>query len=179
MVSIWIGISSTPTKSPYISNKLKADRLHLHDYPQTPNDYRHVHTDNNLRLVMMVVALCCTRQSRAPNIDRCAPEIWPWPVTLILTFDLDPDLWHYPKAMWCKKTIFGLWPWPTTMTYNSNLAKVKVDLHTGCRKYPLYGLNVSWLLSVNRTPCINGQGDFTDAFDSTPFIILNLILNQL
>ena len=39
------------------SGKLKADRPHPCDYPQTPTDYRC--TDNHLRLVM-VVALCCT-----------------------------------------------------------------------------------------------------------------------
>ncbi len=35
--------------------KLKADRPHPRDYPQMPTDYRH--TDNHLRLVMVVVAL--------------------------------------------------------------------------------------------------------------------------
>ncbi len=49
-------------------------------------DYRH--TDKHLRLVMTLISLCCTRQSRAPNIDRCALEIWPRPLTL--TNDLDP-----------------------------------------------------------------------------------------
>ena len=34
---------------------LKADRLHLRNYPQMPTDYRH--TDKYLRLVMVVVAL--------------------------------------------------------------------------------------------------------------------------
>ena len=96
---------------------LKADRPHPRNYPPTPNDYRH--TDNHLRLVMVVVVLCCTRQSRAHIIDRCAPEfdldLWPWPVTLsrdldptvdldpwplTLTRDLDPELW------------LDLWPWP-------------------------------------------------------------------
>ncbi len=36
-------------------------------------DYRH--TDKHLRLVMIPNALCFTRQSRAPNVDRCAPEM--------------------------------------------------------------------------------------------------------
>ncbi len=35
--------------------------------------------------------------SRVPNIDRYTPDIWTWPLTLMLTFDLtfdhDPDLW--------------------------------------------------------------------------------------
>ncbi len=34
---------------------------------------------------MILIALCCTWQSRAPNIDRCTPEIWPWPWPLFLT----------------------------------------------------------------------------------------------
>ncbi len=53
--------------------KLKADRPHPHT--DTHTAYRH--TDKHLRLVMTCIALCCTRQSRAPNIDRCAPEILP------------------------------------------------------------------------------------------------------
>ncbi len=36
---------------------------------------------------MTPIALYCTLQSRAPNINRCAPENWPWPLTL--TRDLD------------------------------------------------------------------------------------------
>ncbi len=51
-------------KSPSMQNikELKADWPHPRNYPPTPTDYRH--TDNHLRLVMVVVALCCTRQSR-------------------------------------------------------------------------------------------------------------------
>ncbi len=45
--------------------KLKADRPHPRNYPWTPTDFRH--TDNHLRLVMVFVARCCTRQSRAPK----------------------------------------------------------------------------------------------------------------
>ena len=67
---------------------LKADRPQPRNYALTRTDYKH--TYNHLRLGMVVVALCCTQQSRAPNIDRCAPEIRPWPLTLIC--DLDPDL---------------------------------------------------------------------------------------
>ena len=44
-------------------NKLKADRPHPHNYPHTPTDYKH--TDKHLRLIITLVALCCTRQSRA------------------------------------------------------------------------------------------------------------------
>ncbi len=31
-------------------------------------------TDKHLRLVMTLIALCCTWKSRAPNIDRCVPR---------------------------------------------------------------------------------------------------------
>ncbi len=53
-------------------NKLNADRPHPRNYPHTPTDYRH--TDKHLRLLMPPIAPNCTRQSRAPNIDHCAPE---------------------------------------------------------------------------------------------------------
>ena len=50
------------------SCKLKADQPHPCDYPQMPTDCRH--TDNDLGLVIVVVALCCTRQSRALTDGR-------------------------------------------------------------------------------------------------------------
>ena len=78
--------------------QLKADRLHPGNYLHTPTDYGQ--TDKYLRLVMTLIALCCTRQSWAPNVDHCAPEIWPWPVTLTTTFDL--------------------WPWPTIQAYSGS-----------------------------------------------------------
>ncbi len=82
---------SNAAPSRYIQCKvyliIKADRRHLCDYLHTPTDDRH--TDKHLRLVVTLIALCCTRQSRAPNIDRCAPEIWPWPMILTPTFDFD------------------------------------------------------------------------------------------
>ncbi len=99
----------------------KADRPHPRNYPQTPTDCRH--TDNHLRLVMVVVAHCCTRQSRAPNIDSCTPEIWPWLMTLTPTL----------TSRQCnsdEKHEFDLDIWPTTLTFNPNLANIKVDLHT-------------------------------------------------
>ncbi len=98
-----------------------------------PTDYRH--TDKHLRLVITLTVLCCTRQSRAPNIDRCAPEIWPWPLTLT------HDLWPWPLTLTLTlrqgksdvKTrffAFDLDLWPMTLTYNPILAKVKVDPNT-------------------------------------------------
>ena len=106
-------------------NEWKADRPHPRDYPHTPIDYRN--TDNHLRLVMGAVALCCTRQSRAPNIDHCALEIW-----CTLPFDLDPWPWPWPSTLtptfdlkaskqWCKTQFLVIWPWPMTLT--------KVDPH--------------------------------------------------
>ncbi len=41
--------------------QLKANRPYPRNYPHTPTDYRH--TDKHLRLVMGVLALCCTRQN--------------------------------------------------------------------------------------------------------------------
>ena len=61
------------SRSIHIMPGLKADWQHPRNYPPTPTDYRH--TDNHLRMEMVVVALCCTWHSRAPNIDRCVPEI--------------------------------------------------------------------------------------------------------
>ncbi len=58
-------------------------------------------TDKYLRLVMILIALCCTPQIRAPNIDFCAPEISPWPLTL--THDLDPDLWPWTQPLTLKQ----------------------------------------------------------------------------
>ena len=40
------------------TKKLKADRPHPHNYLPTHTDYRH--SDNHLRLIMVVVALFCT-----------------------------------------------------------------------------------------------------------------------
>ncbi len=77
------------------------------------------------------IALCRTRQSRAPNIDRCAPEIWSQPFRLTLTltpaFDLDPR----PLTLTLKQCnsdakrqflTFDLDLWPTTLTYIPSLA---------------------------------------------------------
>ncbi len=65
----WLSDSERPKET------LEADRLHPCNYLHTPTDYRH--TEKHLRLVMRVVTLCCTRQSRASYFDRCVPEIWP------------------------------------------------------------------------------------------------------
>ncbi len=87
----------------------------------------------------LLIALCCTWQSRAPNTDGCMPEIWPW--TLNLTHELDPNLWPWlrPLALTLKQgkshecqtqfLVFDLNLWPTTLPYIANIAKVKVDLH--------------------------------------------------
>ena len=42
-------------------NKLKADRPHPRNHPHTPTDYRQ--PDKHLRLIMTLIALCCTRQT--------------------------------------------------------------------------------------------------------------------
>ena len=56
----------------------------MRNYPHTPTDYRH--TDKHLRLVMVLIALYCTRQSRT---SLRAGKLT---LTLSPTFDLDPDL---------------------------------------------------------------------------------------
>ena len=95
---------------------LKADRPHPRYYHYTPPDYRH--TDKHLGLEMTFIALCCTRQSRAPNA-HCAPHIWPWHLTL--THDLESDLWSWPRPFTLKQgnsniktrfLAFDLRPWP-------------------------------------------------------------------
>ncbi len=74
-----------------------------------------------------LIALGCTQQSRAPNIDRCA-------INLTLSFDLDP--WPWPLTLQGNSEVktrllsFDLDLWPPALTYNPNLAKVKVDIHT-------------------------------------------------
>ncbi len=67
-------------------NKLKADQPHPRNYQPTPTDYQH--TDNHLRLVMVVVALCCTRQSRALYYRPLRARNF----TLTATFDRNPNL---------------------------------------------------------------------------------------
>ncbi len=99
--------------------ELKADWPDPRDYPHTPTDYKHA--DVHLGLVVMllcsklaVIALCCIRQSQAPNIDHFMSKTWPWPLNL--THDLDPtfDLELKARQQWCQNTIFYIWPWPLT-----------------------------------------------------------------
>ncbi len=47
---------------------LKADRLHPCDYLHMPTGYRH--TDKHLRLVLTIIAFCCTQQSQDPRSNR-------------------------------------------------------------------------------------------------------------
>ena len=89
---------------------------------------------------------------RVDGVERFPYKFYLDPMTL--TYDIDPcDLWPWPLWPWPSwpwplttlsdtgifnsevKTRFwaldlDLWPWPTTLTYNLNLDKVKVDLHT-------------------------------------------------
>ncbi len=106
-------------------------------------------TDKHLRLVMTLIALDCTRQSRAPNFDRCTPENQPWPLTLTRDLDPDPWPWYWPLTLTLKqgnsdvKTrfwAFDLDLWPTTLTYIARLAEVKVNLHAKDEGRRLSGL---------------------------------------
>ncbi len=122
--------------------KLKADWPHPHDYSKMPTDYRHINKHLGLVKTLLcskhtVIALCCTWQSRAPNIDHCAPENWCCPVNL--TNDLDPDFFNLdPTLTFTLKQgnsdvkmilALDLELWPTTLTCNPRPAKVKFDPH--------------------------------------------------
>ena len=59
--------------------------------------------------------------SAKPN-PCCGPKVWARPLTLISTFDFDPDLWPWPSSkvtvmpkqdFWYLTLTFGLRPWPT------------------------------------------------------------------
>ncbi len=91
--------------------RLKADRPHPRNYPHTPTNYRH--TDKHLTLVMTPNALCCTRQSRTRNIDRCAPENRPWPVTLTRPLTLTTIAVTVMSKHYFWHLTFDLQPWPT------------------------------------------------------------------
>ncbi len=69
------GVYNTQDKSYNSYNSL--NNLLVLDFPGCWEPcYRH--TDKHLGLVitlLVVIALCCTWQSRAPNIHYCAPEI--------------------------------------------------------------------------------------------------------
>ncbi len=105
---------------------LKADRPHPRNYPHMWPDYRH--TDKHFRLIMTLIALCRTWQSRAPNRNMTLtfdldPRGWPRPLTLTLTFEKQGNMSKHDILQ------FDLDLWPTTMTYNPTLAWVKVDPH--------------------------------------------------
>ena len=85
---------------------------------------------------LLYYCFCC---SYYQTINRFSPNIWPWPQTLTLTMEFDLDLWPWPHNIkwkdmgtWRKKnTIYHSLTLTsvTTLTYNPNLAKVKVNSH--------------------------------------------------
>ncbi len=116
-------IDATKSVIYQVLTQSKADRPYPRNYPHTSTDYRH--KNRLLRLVMTLAALCCTRQSRVPTIDCCAPKN----LTLTLTHDLDLELWPWPRPLTLTlkqgnsnvKTRFlacdlDLRPWPTIPT---------------------------------------------------------------
>ncbi len=104
---------------------LKAHRPHPRNYPHTQTDSRH--TDKLLRLVMAPNALNCTRQSRAPNIDCCAPENWPWPWHLTLTQPLTLTLKQGNSDVKKRFLAFDLDLWPMTLTYSPSRVLYHVE----------------------------------------------------
>ncbi len=91
---------------PLVENWMKQYNVH------TPPYYRC--TEKHLRLVMTLIALCRTLQSRAPNIECCASKIWPWPWPLTLT-----PTWPWPL------TLNPTWPWLFTLTLKQGNSDVK------------------------------------------------------
>ena len=70
-------------------------------------------------------------------------DLWPWLMTLTLAHDLDPDpdLWSWPWPLTltlrqCNSDVntqilaFDLDLWSSNLTFNPNLAKVKVNIQT-------------------------------------------------
>ncbi len=102
-------------------------------------------SDKHLRLVMTPIALNCTRQSRAPNIDRCVPENWPLPLTL--TRDLDIWPWPRPLTFTLKQgnsdvktrfLAFDLELWPTTLTYNPKIIFYNMNMTQEPKLVPIF-----------------------------------------
>ena len=83
VLKFWLTYAPQSIDGAMLIFALKADWPHPR-YSHTHPDYRH--TDKHLRLLMTLIALCC----RASNINCCATEICPWPLTL--THDLDPTI---------------------------------------------------------------------------------------
>ena len=102
---------------------LKADRPH----PRDKSTHRQIpRSDNDSSLLFVSLGkaepLISTAACQRFDLDL---DPWPWlrPLTLTLTFDLDL------KAK-TQFLAFDIDLWPATLTYNPNLDKVKVDLHT-------------------------------------------------
>ncbi len=71
------------------------------------------------------ISLRCTWQGQSPNIDRCAQEGWPWPLTLTL-------IQGYGDVK--KKRFFGIWHWPLTLCWTLWTPLVQtVDQHAPLR----------------------------------------------
>ncbi len=142
-----------------IKHELKADHLHPRNYPHTPASYRH--TDKHIGLVMTPIALFCTRQNRAPNIDRYAPEIWPLPRPLTLTLkqdnsDVKTRFWHLTLTL-------DLQHWPTIPAY-SRSRSTPMPKNQGPRsngsarrvqtnKQTTHGQTDGWTLPSAWSPC--------------------------
>ncbi len=96
------------------------------------NAPRFTNTDKYLRLVIVYFAsnliisirLCCTWQSRAPNIDHCAPNNWPLTLktnkqTTRQTNRLCRKITRKVRINRRKTWFITVWPW--TLTYDLDL----------------------------------------------------------
>ena len=108
-----------PNRSPKSMKKLKADRPHPRNYPQTPTDYKH--TDNHLRLVMVVLVLYCTRQSRALTNTQTNKHTgrqtdgWTLSCTLSPCFAVDNDVFLDCKCAVEAYDAFQMMSWLMTI----------------------------------------------------------------
>ncbi len=102
-------------------------------------------------------------------------DLWPWPVTF------DPWPWPRPLTLTLKQgnrdvktqfLAFDLDLWPTTLTYNQNLAKVNVNLHTEYRGGRSNGLDVRG--GTYKQSDIQTDGRMDGWTDTTKYIISTL-----
>ncbi len=68
--------------------------------------------------------------SYIPLVLSCLPYPWPWHWPLTMTWPIVLTLKRNKSDVKTRFSAFDLDLWPATLTYNPNLAKLKVKLHT-------------------------------------------------
>ncbi len=121
--------------------KLKADRLHPHDY-STHRPW----TDNDSFLLLFSALGKAEPQISTTAHQKFEIDLWPWPLTLTPTFDLDLTL--------KQNTIFCIWPWP--LTYDPDLQCQSSQ----CQSRPSYQkgqMSISWAVRVLTEGLMDGR----------------------